>query len=564
MQIRNFMSVCYSDVMCKQQYRVLHGILVITALSIFVLYFFNTNQQKYLYFMDGIEESIETTHITLEHIMIQNNTDIDRNTTMQSNISQIKRTIEPNTTATNIEPRYHIHHSALHHNHICLDGNQVYTPLPTDYFTKWLNYSLWYHQNLTEQLNTTIPQTLITNTIKHFDINSSTSYLTYVPINISFTAYDINDNIKQHGGDEFKVFAQYIDANITLAKQAFYVQDIFNGTYIIHMLFSIAATYNISIMHKYCCADSMINKYSYGINMTWHYLTTITVLDYNEYTEPFVLPTCPYNQHGLDMISSGMWTDPSGIWRDNTGKWQPYCCTYRIEDTRYLAKNAIVYVVGDSTLTGRQYEVGNPYGHGNERWIQLQQDLKNNSLQMDSYNKSIVLVTNINLHPVLRYEDLNEACGLSMRYICEFIYYAGINYHQNELNVVVVGGTGIHEQLWPVKDLVTDYRARYHDECVKKNIKIMNQMIRDARLGMSMQNASVCSNKTISDVVFNRLKKDIFFVDISNMRIARWEINQQLRPHDKIHGFLTTTRMFYVYAMYMRAKWSDETDEVMK
>eukprot|EP01083_Nonionella_stella_P224552 799210_1 len=99
------------------------------------------------------------------------------------------------------------------------------------------NYSIWYHQNFTDKIhNLSKPQTLITNTIKHMQIDSSAQYQTYIPIHILFTAYDMEDNVQNYGGDEFVVLAE--SETDQTARQAFYVEDLLNGTYMIPMLFS--------------------------------------------------------------------------------------------------------------------------------------------------------------------------------------------------------------------------------------------------------------------------------------------------------------------------------------
>jgi len=96
--------------------------------------------------------------------------------------------------------------------------------------------------------------TSIKNTIKHIKFDKTQQYIIYNPIKIPFTAYDIDDNPQKYGGDEFVIFAE--DINIT--KQAFKVEDIFNGTYIIHLLLPNPAKYNVFIMHKFGCFDGDI------------------------------------------------------------------------------------------------------------------------------------------------------------------------------------------------------------------------------------------------------------------------------------------------------------------
>eukprot|EP01084_Bolivina_argentea_P070809 128762_1 len=437
-------------------------------------------------------------------------------------------------------------HSYLHLYHICIDGNGIYSPLPYNY------YHHYYSQALLNDFS--CPQnshiTSLHHSIKHINcLQTDIEYMTYSPIQIHFIAYNIEDNPQEFGGDVFVIFAEHIANNNT--KQAFKTQDLFNGTYIIHLLLSIPGTYNLFIIHKYTCYDAMVNEHNNIIsNMSFHYLATITIKEFkqNINNTKWEQQECPHTQYGIDMLASGMWTENKYLWR-------PYCCKnvmgeYSKKFDTLNDKNTLLYIAGDSTLTGRTHSIGYPYSDREESWTIMKDDMLNKS----NYNdvERVILITNINLHPVIHFKDLDVACNVSMRFLCELIYLTYIYHKDVEIDVIVESGTAIHEQLHPVgHDLVTDYRVRYHDECFRNNIEIINR-IRKKEIDVMKNNYSMCYNKTIDDVVYT-LTKDIYFVDISKMRASRWDRNIALRPHDKIHGFLMPTVHFYKTATYFRA-----------
>ena len=43
------------------------------------------------------------------------------------------------------------------------------------------------------------------------------------------------------------------------------------------------------------------------------------------------------------------------------------------------------------------------------------------------------------------------------------------------------------------------------------------------------------------------------------MRIGRWDVNIDLRPHDKVHGSLPPTQAFYENGIYIRVTTNDST-----
>eukprot|EP01084_Bolivina_argentea_P232497 391846_1 len=242
---------------------------------------------------------------------------------------------------------------------------------------------------------------------------------------------------------------------------------------------------------------------------------------------------CSLNQYTMNMLASGMWTNNGKQWIPYCIEWnnndycKPYCCQMKF-DTNIIPKNKYVqFRIGDSTLLYRTHEIGNPFVES--RYSNEFNKLINIDFKKDIDNKTIILATNPNLHQVSKFENLYE----------------------NEIDVVIVGGTGVHEQLWPVQDLITQYRVRWHDECIKNKIELINKIRRDKT--QYNDNVSVCVNRSLDDIFF-RLKKDIWFIDISDIRMARWDVN---RIHDKIHGWLDAPAELYQYAMLDRGYSND-------
>ena len=130
-----------------------------------------------------------------------------------------------------------------------------------------------------------------------------------------------------------------------------------------------------------------------------------------------------------------------------------------------------------------------------------------------------------------------------MRLICDVLYNAVLEFDGHEINVVILGGVVIQEQLYRnLDDLNTEYRARWHDECIRGYIDKINN--KDITTG-------ICPNKTMDKVIINGLEKDIWFLDIRQSKIARWDIH---RPHDKIHVRIQdVTRYMYQSALMVKA-----------
>ena len=465
------------------------------------------------------------------------------------------------------------HHSQQHHRlvqeptayhtHICIDGKGVFSPLSNDYYHRYLERSVFY--NFKCPPNTTA--TSLNNTLHHFSIIGMDHFTAMSHIKIPFIAFDINNVAQRHGGDHFVVAINKSAEYTHFMKQAFKVEDHFNGRYTIHLLLPDAARYDLWIMHKFSCFDAMLNNNGHiNANMSWIFLGTITVLENPMDSMVDRHKNCVHNQHGLDMLSAGVWTKRDNG-NENITRWSPYCCANELprfsRTWRFLNSNESdvssqieQYRVGDSTLANRDYEIGYHYTDKPRKeyflyrveedaiadWQRLQMAMMNRSVsRSDDKAEKVVLMTNINLHPVHYFADPEVACNESMRFVCDLVHLAVDTFPESKIYVVFVGGTGIHEELFPrAGDLVTEYRVRYNDECMKRNIDRFNR-IRKYRKGnneRSMNELSVCPG--VDSKVYD-IENDIYFVDISNMRIARWDINIKLRPNDKIHGFLQTT-----------------------
>ena len=179
--------------------------------------------------VNKISTTKKTTSTTKPTMNIEVAQAIFRNISNQPDHDANQSSIEINipTTSPQISPY-----------HICIDGDGVYSPLPHDYYHKFYNHSLLYDFKC--PYNSTI--TSINNTISHFKFNASKLYYTFVPIIISFQAYNIYNKPQKYGGDEFIVYVNNTD-NQSFAFQAFQVEDLFNGTYNIHILLSYPTIY---------------------------------------------------------------------------------------------------------------------------------------------------------------------------------------------------------------------------------------------------------------------------------------------------------------------------------
>ena len=118
------------------------------------------------------------------------------------------------------------------------------------------------------------------------------------PIRIAFTAYDIHGVAQKHGGDHFVVRVHKSAEHSNRMKQAFRVEDQFDGEYIIHLLLPDAANYNLWILHKFGCFDAMMNDRGHiNANMSWHFLGSIAVMNSR---------VNPYSQSGGDYRENQM------------------------------------------------------------------------------------------------------------------------------------------------------------------------------------------------------------------------------------------------------------------
>eukprot|EP01084_Bolivina_argentea_P054617 100158_1 len=432
---------------------------------------------------------------------------------------------------------------------ICLSElNGSFHSVPLFYYHKIYNESILY--NFACPYNSTF--TSIENTISQIDMTLNV-YTIYTPIIIQFTAFDIHNISQNYGGDEFLVFVNGSNVNNSSIKQAFHVEDLLNGSYKMNILISFPGIYNVFLMHIFSCFDGMIQTYKHRINISSHYIGNIEVSDG---IVSFDLPLCSSlytNQYGVNIISSGMWLNDH---------WSPYCCINDIipHEIKYINQsesdqisanshmylynnNMIRYALGDSTLYGSTHKVGDIFGGDSwhiweyKRWVNV--ILPKDSKKIHNNHTKIGLIVNPNLHSIQQRWDLNVACDDSVKLICELILKIKkyFNLEKYELNIVVISGTTIHHQKYPItmparsNDWVTEYRARWHDECLREKIKIFNS-----------NPENICENISSED-----LGENIWFVDITAMKIARGDVHPGT---DKVHGYLDEINKFQENSLF--------------
>lgn len=315
-------------------------------------------------------------------------------------------------------------------------------------------------------------------------------------IRIEFKAFTSDRNVNSFAGDDLQII---FDSK--LSRVAGIIEDIGAGTYALHFILPRGGEYQVAMVHSRRCfgafghdesATNLMNQkqiHEKQLSMNLLKSQTSSRLFGEGFSLPspwavdknFIIVDTQFDNNAQESCSrdaEGMTLASQGAFRKTSSQllWSPFCCSM---PSKLQATRGKSFKVGDSTMPGRDIEVGNPYKGrtqstkekwqpekgGEGTWSPEKQHATWQAFlekQAPSMGRDDVIVLNLGAH-MIGSLSIKESSEVQAEMLCE------IAAASNGAKILWATQTFIHQELFQNSSLITDERAQALHELRLRN-----------------------------------------------------------------------------------------------